>query len=284
MLWQEIVNGLSAAGIYILVSLGLTLVMSIMNIVQLAHGEIYMISAYIMYFLLISCGFPFWSSFGITVVLIGVGGIFLERIFFRPFFEKPDRALIISVGLILALQNIVLSIAGGVPRSFDSPLQGVFKIGRICLSWERVGIILLSLVLVGVLFLFLKKTKTGLAMMAIPQDRIGAQLQGIDIEKLSAMAMAIGCALAAVAGVSVGALFSISPTIGSFALMKGIAVIILGGLGSLKGAVLGGLILGLMDGIVPLFSSPYTSNILTLATVVIILLIKPEGLLGHTKD
>lgn len=281
LLIQGVVNGLCAAGVYVLTSLGLALVLSIMNIVQLAHGEMYMLGAYITYFFITNIGTTPYLGFVLSTLLVGALGILLERTLFRPVHMDPDRALIVSVGLILIIQNVVLATAGGVPKSYEGPLRGVVRIWRVSISWERIGVILIAAGLVTLLFLFLHKTKAGQAMVAIPQDRVGAVLQGIDINRMSSLAMAIGCALAAIAGSTVGALFSIAPTMGGGALMKAIAVIILGGLGSLPGAVLGGLILGMVDGLIPLFFSIYTANLVTFGTVIGILILRPSGLLGH---
>jgi len=278
---QSILNGFSSAGIYILVALGLTLVLSIMNIVQLAHGEIYMIGAYGVYYMVVSLGLNFLLALAISTLLIGGLGILLERLCFRPFRGQPDRALIISIGLILVLQNVVLSIAGGTPKLFSNPFTGVLQILGTSISWERLSIVLIGFGLLAALFLFVRMTKTGQAMLAISQDREGAALQGINIDRISAVAMFFGCALAAIAGALVGSLFSISPTMGSFALMKGIAVIILGGLGSIPGAVVGGLILGLIDGIMPVLTTTYIAGLIGFAAIIIILIFRPRGIWGH---
>ena len=130
------------------------------------------------------------------------------------------------------------------------------------------------------LFLFIKLTRTGQAMLAISQEREGAALQGMNIDRVSATAMFLGCGLAAVAGGFIGSLFSISPTMGSFALMKGIAVIILGGLGSIPGAVVGGLILGLVDGVLPAFTTTHIAGLVGFAAIIIILIFRPQGIVG----
>jgi branched-chain amino acid transport system permease protein len=278
---QSILNGFSSAGIYILVALGLTLVLSIMNIVQMSHGEIYMIGAYSVYYIVVSLGLNFFLALGISTLLIGGLGILLERLCFRPFRGQPDSALIISIGLILVLQNVVLSIAGGTPRSYSSPFSGVLHILGTSISWQRLSIILIGFGLLVFLFLFVRMTKTGQAMLAISQDRDGAALQGININRISAVAMFLGCGLAAIGGALVGSLFSISPTMGSFALMKGIAVIILGGLGSIPGAVVGGLIIGLIDGIMPVLSTTYVAGLIGFGAIIIILLFRPQGIWGH---
>jgi branched-chain amino acid transport system permease protein len=281
ILLQSILNGFSSAGIYVLVALGLTLVLSIMNIVQLSHGEIYMIGAYGVYYLGVTIGLNFLLALAVSTLLVGGFGILLERLCFRPFRGQPERAMIVSIGLILILQNVVLSIAGGSPRKIESPFPGVMQIMGTSISWERLSIVVIGFALVAALFLFVRMTKTGQAMLAISQDRIGAALQGININRISAVAMFMGCALAAIAGALVGALFSILPTMGSFALMKGIAVIILGGLGSIPGAVVGGLIIGLIDGIIPALATTYVAGLIGFATIIIILLFRPQGIWGH---
>jgi branched-chain amino acid transport system permease protein len=280
-LLQSILNGFSSAGIYILVALGLTLVLSIMNIVQLAHGEIYMLGAYGVYYIITSLGLNFFLALIISTLLMGGLGIVLERLCFRPLRGQFDRAAIASIGLILILQNVVLSIAGGDPRSYMSPFTGVLKILGVAISWDRLSIVLFGFGLVAALFLFIRMTKTGQAMLAISQDRDGAALQGINIDRISAVAMFLGCALAAIAGALVGAIFSVSPTMGGFALMKGIAVIILGGLGSIPGAVVGGLIIGLIDGIMPILTTTHIAGLIGFGAIIIILLFRPQGISGH---
>lgn len=278
---QGVLNGLTSAGIYILVALGLALLMSIMNIVQLAHGEIYMVAAYIVFYFTATVGINFYAAFVIAILAVGVLGIFLERFFFRPFRGKPDQALVLSIGLMLVFQNVVLAVAGGTPKSYHSPFESVVNIGNLALSTERLVIIVAGFVLIVALFLFIRFAKNGQAMLAISQEREGAALQGININRLSAIAMFLGCALAGVAGGLVGALFTLTPTMGGSVLMKGIAVIILGGLGSVPGAVVGGLIIGLIDGIVPVFTTSYMGSLIGFAIVILILLFRPRGIWGH---
>jgi branched-chain amino acid transport system permease protein len=279
--FQSLLNGLTLSGIYILIALGLTLVLSIMGIVQISHGEIYMIGAYAVYYMVAGLGMPFLPAIVIATLFVGFLGIFLERVCFRPFRGQPDRAMTVAIGLILILQNLVLFIAGGNPRTFQSPITGVLHIAGIAIAWKRLTIVLVGFGLLVALFLFIKYTKTGQAMLAISQERDGAALQGINIDRISAIAMFMGCGLAAIAGALIGSLFSISPTMGSFALMKGIAVIILGGLGSITGAVLGGLILGLIDGILPTLTTTHIAGLVGFAAIIIILLFRPQGIWGH---
>jgi branched-chain amino acid transport system permease protein len=284
VLGQGILNGLSSAGIYVLVALGLTLVLSIVNIVNMAHGEFYMIGAYCMYYLVSRLGLNFFLSMVIATVFVGSLGIVVERLGFRPLKGDPDRSMIVSIGLMLALQNVMLALAGGIPKSIKSPNSGVVRIGSATISWDRLIIVLVAVVLVLVLFIFIRMSKTGQAMRAISEDRVAASLQGISINRISATAMCLGCGLAAIAGALVGSIFAVSPTMGSFALMKGIGVIILGGLGSLAGAVFGGFIIGMIDGIVPVYTSGYAASVISFAMVILILLVRPQGILGHESS
>jgi branched-chain amino acid transport system permease protein len=226
-------------------------------------------------------GLNFFVALVIATVFVGGLGIIVERLAFRPLQGNPDRSMIVSIGLMLALQNVMLAIAGGIAKSIKSPFPGVVHIYGTTISWDRLIIVLVAVFLVAVLFIFIKTSKTGQAMRAISEDRVAAGLQGISINRISATAMCMGCGLAAIAGAVVGPIFAVSPTMGTFALTKGISVIILGGLGSLAGAVFGGLIIGMIDGIVPLYTSGYAASVISFAMVIVILLVRPRGILGH---
>ena len=281
LLAQSILNGLAAGWIYILVALGLTLVFGIMNIVQFAHGEIYMLGAYCSYFLIKLYGFGFWEALPLSALLVGLLGIILERFFFRPFRGRFEPSIIVAVGLMLLLQTIAVVGFGTDTKSMGGIIPGVLKVSGVTLSWDRLLAILVGIILVAALFLLIKKTKTGQAMVAISQDIYAASLQGIDVNRISAVAMVIGCALAAIAGSLMGSIFSTSPFMGTTAITKGIAVIILGGLGSISGAVVGGFILGLVDGLVPPLLSSTMAGIVGFGVIILVLLLRPRGLFGH---
>ena len=281
LLAQSILNGLAAGWIYVLVALGLTLVFGIMRIVQFAHGEIYMLGAYCSYFLIKSFGFSFLEALFLTTIAIGLLGIVLERFFFRPFRDRFEPSIIVAVGLMLLLQTIAVVGFGTDTKSMGGIIRGVLTVSGVTLSWDRLLAILIGIILVAAVFLLIKKTKTGQAMVAISQDIYAASLQGIDVNRISAVAMVIGCALAAIAGSLMGSIFSTSPFMGTSAITKGIAVIILGGLGSIAGAVVGGLILGLIDGLVPPLLSSTMASIVGFGVIILVLLLRPRGLFGH---
>ena len=279
---QSIVNGLMAGWLYILVALGLTLILSITGIVMLAHGEIYMIGAYVTYLFVVILGFNYFFAIIISMVLVGGLGILIERFFFRRLRHDHYRALIMAITLIIGLQTFVVLLSGtSSTLSIPNPVHGVVDLAGFRLSWQRVMTIAVSVVLVSILLFFVHKTRMGQAMLAVSQDSEAAALQGIKIDRVYSTAMFLGCALAAAAGGLVGAIFSLTPHMGAMAITKGIAVIILGGLGSVWGVIIGGLILGLIDGIVPPLLSVHMADIIGFLLIIIILLVRPRGILGH---
>jgi branched-chain amino acid transport system permease protein len=281
LLAQSILNGLAAGWIYVLVALGLTLVFGIMRIVQFAHGEIYMLGAYCSYFLIKIFGFSFLEALFLTTIAIGLLGIVLERFFFRPFRDRFEPSIIVAVSLMIFLQTTAVVGFGTDTKSMGGIIPGVLRVSGVTLSWDRLLVMAVGIILVVALFLIIQNTKMGQAMVAVAQDPHAAALQGIDVNRISAVAMALGCALAAIAGSLMGSIFSTSPFMGTSAITKGIAVIILGGLGSIPGAIAGGIILGLIDGLVPPLLSPTMAGIVSFGVIIIVLLFRPQGLLGH---
>jgi branched-chain amino acid transport system permease protein len=280
-IWQGIFNGLVMGWIYVLVALGLTIVFSIMGIVQFAHGEIYMLGAYCTYWIAVVLGLNVFIALLLAALIMGLVGIILERLLFRRFRGQIEGSIIVAIGLILLLQTIAAIGFGTQDKWIPTTIPGVLNIWNIKIPWERALSVITGIILVLALFLFIRKTKIGQAMVATSQDIEAATLQGINVNRVSMVSMAIGCALAAVAGSLMGAIFGVQPVMGSYAMEKGIAVIILGGLGSIWGAVIGGLLLGLIDGLIPLGANTTVASIIGFSLIVLILIVKPQGFLGH---
>ncbi len=279
---QSVMNGLMAGWIYILVALGLTMVLSILGVIQLAHGEIYMLGGYSAYYFCVGAGLHYLLALVTTTLLVGLLGPVIEKFLFRPFRGgEVNRAVIMAAALLMLLRTGAVVAFGGSTKVIPNPFPGVITIGMVILSVQRSIAIFLSIVLVSALFLFIQRTKIGQAMVAVSQDADTAALQGINVDRISSLAMFLGSALAAAAGALIGVIFGLTPFMGDFALMKGIEVIVLGGLGSIPGAVIGGLILGLIDGLVPPLLSTHMASVIGLVGVILILLFKPEGILGH---
>jgi branched-chain amino acid transport system permease protein len=280
-LYQGIFNGLASGLIYILVALGLTLLFSILGILNFAHGEIYMLGAYVVYYACVGAHINFFWSLLMSAFALGIFGILLERFVFRQIRGDMEPAVLACIGLTVLLQTVAVIAFGTYLKYIPSIFPGILKLGGLRLSKDRLLVMGIALVFTSALLFVISKTKIGKAMLAISHDAEAAALQGINVNRISGITMGIGCALAAVAGGLMGSLLQLAPYMGTFAMTKGIAVIILGGIGSVPGAVIGGFILGLVDGLAPLFTSGTISAIIGFSVIVLILLIKPKGLLGH---
>lgn len=280
--WQGLINGLALGWIYVLMALGLTLIFGIMHIMQFAHGEIYMLGAYITYYLIASYKGPLYMAAGLSMLAMTVLGVILERFLFRPFKENWTAAVVAAVGLSLILQSGVIVMFGLHHRNLPMLAEGPFNImGNIIVPKDRIVAVAVAVFLSLILYLFLKATKYGQAMVASAQNPDGAILQGIGPDKMAALSMGIGCALAAAGGVLAGSLFQMGPFMGILPLVKGLLIIVIGGLGSLPGAFIAGMSLGLIDGVFPILFGHAWASLSPLFFVIFILVIKPQGLFGH---
>jgi branched-chain amino acid transport system permease protein len=203
-----------------------------------------------------------------------------ERLVFRHLRGKTLNAFIVSLGLLWVLQSTAQLSFGVLDKSVPSAVSGIVRVGGVIVSRERLVVILIAVALIVGLYLFLKFTRTGQAMRAVAQDADAAALQGVNIELVSALGFGIGCALAGAAGALLAPIFAVSPTMGALPVVKAFIIIIVGGMGSLPGAVLGGLLLGAVEGVGILFMSSAAVNILGFLMVIAILLLRPRGLLG----
>lgn len=278
---QGIFSGLASGWIYILVALGLALVFSILGVLQFAHGEIYMFGAYVVYYVNVAAHVPYLLALLIAALVMGVAGIVLERVMFRRIRGEMEPAILAAIGLTILLQTVAVIAFGAFTKYIPSIFPGVIVMGGARLSKDRLFAVIVGVALTLALYLVIKKTKIGKAMLAVSHDPDAAALQGINVNRVSSLSMGIGSALAAVAGGMVGSILQLAPHMGTFAITKGIAVVILGGIGSISGAVLGGLILGLVDGLVSLYSSGTMAAIVGFCVIIVVLLIRPKGLLGQ---
>jgi branched-chain amino acid transport system permease protein len=252
-----------------------------MGILQLAHGEVYMMGAYVAFYCCTSLGINIYVSMFISMAVMALFGILIEKFLFRPVRAQVLAPIVISLGLTLILMSSAQVGFGLYERSLPRLAQGSFIFLGCAVPKDRIIAVGFALSLLLLLYFFLKKSKYGQAMVASAQSREGALLRGIDPNMMSAMAMAIGCALAAAGGTLGGAILMITPSMGTLPLLKGLVIIILGGMGSLLGAALGGIFLGLIDGIVPIAFSPAVASLAPLIIVILILLVRPQGLFGH---
>ena len=262
-------------------ALGLTLIFGITRIMQFAHGEVYMLGAYFVYYLSVSQRLNLLVAMLVSMAAMAVLGLGLERFLFRPVQGQMLSPIVISVGLTLILQSGALVGFGIYEKTLPSLADGSFWVLGSAIPRNRVVALAFAVALIALLYLFLKRSKYGQAITASAQNPQGAILQGINPNRMSALSMAIACALAAAGGGLAGSIFGLNPFMGTLPLVKGLIIIVLGGMGSLLGVVIGGLIIGIIDGIVPIIVGPGTAAILPLIIVILILLVRPQGLFGH---
>ncbi len=284
LLAQGGLNGVMLGINYALVALGLTMIFGILGIVNFTHGEMYMLGGYIAYYFFGHFGLNFFVTLVASAILIGVLGVVLEKLIFRPLTTRPKielTSLIAALGLAWVFQMLAVIAFGELDKNVPSAFKGILRMGGVVITVERLATILIGISLVVLLNLFLLKTKTGMAIRALAQDKEAAALQGVSVDRIGALAFGIGCGLAATAGALVAPIFGVNPSMGSEVILKAFLVVILGGMGSIPGAMLGGLVLGFVESFGCLFFSVPTVMVLTFSIIILILIIRPQGLLGH---
>jgi branched-chain amino acid transport system permease protein len=276
-----ITNVLILSSIYILLALGFAFLFNMLGILNLAHGAIYMVGGYIGLALIRGLGFNPWVALLLTTLIFGAFGVFLEKFCFRPFVGDFNRTVMICVVIIIILQTAVNIIAGTQVYSLPPFIEGVFRMGPVSVSYERIVTFAIGAVLLGTIIWFVNMTKWGHQMQAISQDIEAAALQGINVNRISALACAMGSGLAAIAGCLIGAYLNLGPFMGDFMLVKILIVVILAGIGSISGIFFTGFALGALDAVLPMLLKGAVSEAIAFLTVVFILLIRPQGLFGH---
>lgn len=287
---QTFVNGVMLSTVLILFALGLSLIFGIMHIVNFAHGEVYMLGGFGMWWffagerLIGGQGLPgFVLSLVLTMALVAGIGVVMERLFFRKFRGNLLPGLIISVGLIFIMQASVAKGWGFLDKAIPTPsaFEGVIHAAGATLSKERLFVIVIAVVCVVGLYLFLMRTRQGRSMRACSQDPDAAALQGIGVDKTCSIAMAIGCALAAASGCLAGSVFLVNPYMGSFPLLKAFVAIILGGMGSLPGTILGGFVIGFTESFGSTYLSSTVASMLIFLVLIAVLVVRPMGFFGR---
>ncbi|HHX22891.1 MAG: branched-chain amino acid ABC transporter permease [Tepidanaerobacteraceae bacterium] len=284
MIVEQLINGLTLGSTYSLIALGYTMVYGILELINFAHSEIYMIGAFLGLTMVTVYKMPFAVALIISMVGSCALGISIEKTAYRPL-RKSNRIapLISAIGASIFLQNAVLMLVGPQARAFPANFKVAnIKIGSFAqISTLQLSILIISVVLMVGLHLLIQNTKIGQAMRATAQDKEAAELMGIKIDQIITFTFAIGSALGGAAGVLVGIYFdSADPMMGFFPGLKGFVAAVLGGIGSIPGAMLGGLLLGLVEMLGAVYMSRYKDAI-AFAVLIFILLLKPTGLLGR---
>jgi branched-chain amino acid transport system permease protein len=283
LLPQQLINGLALGSTYALVALGLTLIFGVLLIPNFAHGEFYMLGAFITY-ALVALGFNFWISMLAAVALVVVLGGLVDRLVFRPIEMAPPLSLMISaLAASIILQQIATIIWGTEARTIPAPLTGVVRTGFFAITQLQLVVMASLAATFAGIWLVLHRSRLGLAIRATAQNRDAAMLMGISMSHVRLATFALGAALGAIAGALLGATFPIYPSMGVNPVLKAFVVLVLGGIGSLWGAVLGGLVLGVAEVLVAAYIASELQDIGAFVILVLVLLIRPQGLFGRAQ-
>ncbi|ROO25422.1 ABC transporter permease [Salinisphaera orenii MK-B5] len=276
---QQILNGLTLGSIYGLVALGLTLVYGILHVPNFAHGALYMVGAYVCYFAMVELGLNYWVAMVAAAAVVALLSVLCERLVFHPLRHAPPiHDKIAAIGILLFLEAVVQMHWGADFRRIPTPYNEILRLGELTLPVQRLLIIGGAFALMGALHLYLKKTMTGLTIIAMAQNREGAFLVGIDANRVAMMTFAIAGALAAIAASLFAPINLVYPAMGHLVLLKAFVIIILGGMGSIPGAIIGGLIIGFAEALGGFYISSTYKDVIAFVLLVVILSIKPTGL------
>jgi branched-chain amino acid transport system permease protein len=268
---------------YALIALGITLIFSIMNILNFAHGQMFMVGAFVVYYVYGVYHLNYFVSLVAVVIVLGVIGYCFETFFFRRIRKiatREENSMLLAVGTALLLENLALSIFGEKQRGVPPVVTGVFRFGSAFLPASRLLVMLLALVLIVGLLLFVQYTKIGRAMRALAQDREVTHLMGVNVNRVSAFGFALGAALAGLAGGLLITVFGVNSGVGNAYSIKAFIMIMIGGAGVVPGAILGAIVLGFAEAIGYALLPGSVTYLLIFIGLIIFLLLRPQGLLG----
>lgn len=284
-LLQMGLTGFNLGLMYALIAIGLTLIFGVMRIIQYAHGEMFMLGAFTLYYWHAEFGLPYWLGVAVSAVVIFVFGAILQVVLFRRLHGKNILySLAVSLGLVLIISSSGQILFGTTVKGIPSPVSGGILMAGTYLSYERMVISAVSAALIAALWAFLRFTTTGLAIRAVAEDPDTSALQGVQTQRIHWIAFGLGSAMAAIAGCMMGTLLSIVPTMGFLATIKAFMIVIMGGLGSVIGALVGGMILGMIDSVVTTTISGDIALILSFVVIFLVLVFRPSGLFGQDWD
>ena len=285
---SQLINGLHVGSIYALIALGYTMVYGIVKLINFAHGDIIMVGAYTALVIVSSLGLPFYVGVLAAMVMCVVFGVVIERIAYKPLRSSPRiSSLITAIGVSFFLQNLAQLIFSANPRPFPKVFDvESLKIGSLTISFTTLITVVVSVLLMIALHAFVRRAKMGKAMRAVSEDMGAAQLMGINVNTTITVTFAIGCALAAIGAALYSAAYpSIYPTMGSLPGLKAFIAAVLGGIGLLPGAMLGGFIMGIAESLTKAFISSQLADAVVYGILIVVLLFKPAGLLGkNTRE
>lgn len=282
----QLINGIRTGSIYALIALGYTMVYGIAKMINFAHGDIIMIGAYSLYMLWAVAKLPLLLAMLLTVVICAVLGVTIERVAYKPLRSAPSLAVLITaIGMSFLLQAVALLLFGATPIKSENIVQlKGFQIGSVMIPGLPILTLAVTVVCMTALTLFINKTKAGRAMRAVSEDKQAAALMGINVNRTISLTFAIGSALAAVAGILYLSQYkSLTPTMGALPGIKAFVAAVFGGIGSIPGAMLGGILLGIIEVMAKAYINSALADAIVFGVLVVVLLVKPSGLLGKNR-
>lgn len=282
----NLINGISLGSVYAIIALGYTMVYGIAKMLNFAHGDVIMVGAYVAFTVISTMHLPIWAGVLLSILICTALGMTIEKIAYKPLRNagSPLAVLITAIGVSYFLQNFALLVFGSNTKSFSSVVSlenlELFD-GQLIITGETIVTIISCIIIMICLTLFINKTKSGQAMLAVSEDKGAAQLMGINVNKTIALTFAIGSGLAAVAGVLLCSAYpSLSPYTGSMPGIKAFVAAVFGGIGSIPGALVGGILLGVIEILSKYYISSQLSDAIVFGMLIIVLLLKPTGIFG----
>lgn len=281
LLLQGLAIGLLTGILYVLVALGLTLIYGILHIVNFAHGEIYMLGAMAVFYFHAVGGLPLWATLLLVAVLSVLLGLLIERAFFRVLRGQWLQLVVASVGISLVIQSVGWIAFGVQEKNVPSYFPGIVQVLGVRLPRERLLAAGVGLVLVAILYVLVYRTRVGLAMRAIEEDEETARMLGVNANRVAALSVALGFLLAALAGAFVAPIYSLNPGMGLETILMSFLIIIVGGLGSITGTVLAGILVGVLQSVGAVMFGAEAAYGIVFVVMIAVLVVRPAGLLGR---
>ena len=283
---QILINGLVLSANYALIALGITLIFSIMNLLNFAHGQMFMIGGFMVYYVYGVWGLPYVAGLLTAAVVVGLIGVLFEVVFFRRVVRvatREENSMLLAVGTALLLENLALFAFGEKQRGVPPVVTGVYQIGSAYLPANRLMVMLVALALIVSLLLFVQYTRPGRAMRALAQDRQVTYLMGVDVDRISAMGFGIGAALAGLAGALLITVSGVNAGIGAAISTKAFIMIMLGGAGVVAGSIMGAIALGFAEAIGYALIPGSITYLLIFVGLILFLVIRPQGIMGKPQ-
>lgn len=280
---QLMVNGIAAGGIYALTASGLTLITGVLNLINFAHGELYMLGAYMALSAFVGIQFGFWAALLASMVGVGIIAILVERLVFKPLrYDPPINPLLASLGVSIFLQNASLLIWKARPQRLEGVFSDtVLQFGDVRISMQRLLVVVVAVCLILLLQFVIKKTWLGFGIRAISQDLTASSLMGVNIEKIAPATFLLAGILAGAAGTLVGPLFILQPTMGALVGLKAFVLVTVGGAGNIAGATVAGVLLGIVENLMDGFISSKYKDVIAFLVLIFVLFIRREGFAGR---